>query len=89
MSDIPTDPALADHLTEIREMLKEIGAEETWILRQAKDATITFTVADDLPTELPNARVSLGATLPLPDAGLFLVARFPASDGGEPGAEKR
>jgi hypothetical protein len=77
MNDTPTDPALADHLTEICDMLEEIGAENIYILRNVDNVNVSLELND-----LPHG-------LSLPNAGLVLVARFPAGDGGQPQIDLR
>ena len=72
-----TDPALAENLAGVCEMLNEIGAKGTWILRGVGDVDVGYAANGER------------LTLALADAGLFLVARFPASDGVEAGIESR
>jgi len=73
-----TDPALAENLAETCDILNEIGADGIWLLRGVEDVDVTFTYPNGEPL-----------TMRLADAGLFLVARFPSGDGGEPGIETR
>ncbi len=77
MSNTQADPALAKNLTEICDMLKEIGADGLCILRDVDAVTISLEL-NDLPHDLS-----------LDDAGLVLVARFPTSDGGQPQIDLR
>lgn len=74
----PVDPALADNLAELTALAGEIGAEGVVVLRGARDAQVTYT-APDLP----------GVSLDVADGGLYVLLRFPASDGGAPGIERR
>lgn len=81
MTNHPTtlDTALAENLAEVCSILGEIGAEGIWIVRGAIAPGLSFT--------LPGMEAP--AYLDIADAGLLLVARFPATDGGEPGVETR
>jgi len=75
VSTEPPDPALAENLAEIRAMLGEIGAEGIFILRGITDIRLGFKVR------------GVPADFEIAPCGLLLVARFPASDGGEAGLE--
>ncbi len=72
------DPALAENIDEITDMLREIGASGTWLLRDVGNVDLSFRDAGGEPF-----------TLALDDAGLILVARFPAADGRGPDVETR
>jgi len=76
---IDIDPALAGNLAEVCNILKEIGAEGVLIVRGAIAPGLSFT--------LPGGGAP--AYLDIADAPVLLVARFPATDGGEPGVETR
>ena len=78
MNDTPIDPALAENIDEITDMLREIGASGTWLLRDVGNVDIRFRDAGGEPF-----------TLAIDDAGLILVARFPAGDGRGPDVETR
>ena len=78
-ADLLNDNALAENLAETCDILNEIGAAGIWILRGA--------IAPGLAFSLPGYEAPV--YLDIADAGLLLVARFPAGDGGEPGIETR
>jgi len=71
------DTALAANLAGVCEMLNEVGAKGVWVLRGVSDVDVSYAANGER------------LTLDLAEAGLFLVARFPASDGGETGIESR
>jgi len=73
------DVALAENLAEACDILQEIGAEGVLIVRGAVAPGLSFT--------LPGMEAP--AYLDIADCGLLLIARFPATDGGEPGVETR
>ncbi len=75
MNDTPIDPALAENIDEISNMLHEIGASGVWLLHDIQNMQIE---TDDNP-----------GLLLLGDGGLFLVAKFPARDGRGPDVDWR
>ena len=88
-----TDLALAGHLQELTRIANEIGAQGIWLIRGATRARLIYEPAGEeieLP-DIPGAQVSgsLDININLADAGVLVVMRFPASDGGEPGIESR
>lgn len=96
------DPALRDHLTELAELAREIGAVSVHVVRGARGARLVYDLAHPEIDEAMDALrqmmdklppgISLSFTkdvhLAIDDpAGVLVVLRFPASDGGESGVE--
>jgi hypothetical protein len=83
-AQVEFDPTLAENLVDLIELAKTIGAEGVYVLRGVTGAALQYTPAgeinalDDLG---PNTTVNLSMTLPLNDAGVLVVMRFPATDG--------
>jgi len=67
------DLYLQDNLQEIKQIVTEAGAEDTWIIR-GSTATI-------MQMDIRGRRIALE----IPDAGTLFIARFPATDGEAPG----
>ena len=79
------DPALRDHLDELTELAREIGAAAVTIIRQPAKAQLYLDwqkrIVDGNQVKI------LDFASPRRPAGLLVVLRFPASDGGETGVE--
>ena len=58
--------ALKDNLEEIDEILRECGAESTWIIEATAHMTLTFSIDDHQ------------ILLPITNGGTLLVSFFPA-----------
>lgn len=76
------DPALREHLAELAALAREVGAAEVTIIRQPWVARLFIDIGDGY-----GAKVFDLAYLDEVAAGLLVVLRFPASDGGEAGVE--
>jgi hypothetical protein len=72
------DHGLGENLDDICNILDTMGARGTWILRNSRFVELSF-------YNVHGERVAL----PLPDGGLFLVARFPMPDGAPMDIEVR
>lgn len=72
----PYDPALADHLAELKEICQETGATEVRVLRHAGMTWLYYEA---------NGRVR---EVRIPKSGTIFIARFSTTDGGEPGLEQ-
>lgn len=70
------DPALADHLAELKEICQETGATEVQVLRHADMAWLYYEA---------NGRIG---EVRIPKSGTIIIARFSTTDGGEPGLEQ-
>ncbi len=84
------DPALAEHLEELTDIANEIGAEGIWLIRGARNATLTYTPEGTVEQPgIPGVAVTmnLNLSLELTDAGVLVIIRFPAGDGREAGIE--
>ena len=75
MSTYPLDPALTEHIAELKEVCREIGAIEMHVIRLADQAWIYAQVGEQVEE------------IRLADVGLLFVARFRNTDGGKPGVE--
>ena len=87
-----SDPALTEQLESLAAIANEAGAEGVFILRGATDASLTYTPQGELrQIQLPKleATTSLSLTVPLADAGVLVIIRFPAGDGQDVGVEFR
>lgn len=74
----PLDPALAEHLAELTDLLHEIGAEGIWLIRDTGQAKLIFDLLDRAaPGDKTEFFQRVGP------AGILLLARFPAGDGGQ------
>lgn len=79
----PTDPALAGHLAELKEtcsersvaICREIGAIDMRVLRDTDMAWLYY-----------EAKGQIGE-FRIPKSGTIFLARFSATDGGDPGLE--
>lgn len=76
----PVDPALSEHLTELLDLANEAGAEGAWILRGIQEVMLLYQTDPDQDHPL---------ALELADAGVYVLLRFPATDGGVEGIESR
>jgi len=87
------DPKLHPRLNDLAEIAKRAGAEGIWLIRGATDAHLLYTPIGQPGSHgipgLDKVSTSLTIRLDLADAGVLVVMRFPASDGGEPGIESR
>jgi len=88
--NIPYDSALADHLAALKETCRQIGATEMRVLRDAEMAWLYYETISQNPgnpdTRSPSKSRTIGE-LRLPRSGVIFLARFTATDGGEPGVE--
>jgi len=86
----PYDSALADHLADLKQTCRQIGATEMRVLRDAEMAWLYYeTIAHDPgnpDTHSPSKSRTIGE-LRIPKSGVIFLARFTATDGGEPGVE--
>ena len=71
----PYDPVLADHLAELKEVCREIGAIEMRVIRGVRAARIHYET---------NGQIG---DLTMPESGVIFIARFTAMDGGGIGVE--
>ena len=71
----PTDPALAGHLAELKEICREVGAIDMRVLRNADMAWLYYEA---------NGQVG---EIRIPKSSTIFLARFSATDGGDPGLE--
>lgn len=78
------DPALADHLTELAELAREIGATGVTIIRRPGKAQLNLRF--DERAEGNSIKI-LDFAYPGKPAGVLVVLRFPQSDGGKSGVE--
>jgi hypothetical protein len=95
----PIDPALGEYLQTLLAVAAEIGAAGCWVIRGATMAHLTYSpdapvveaAIEKLAEELRkgNFDISLNTDirLDIEDAGVLVLIRFPASDGGESGIE--
>jgi hypothetical protein len=94
----PIDPALGEQLQTLLAVAAEIGAAGCWVIRGATAARFVY-VPDsalraayeklnqelgDIPVRLD---INMDVDLKIEDAGVLVLIRFPASDGGESGIE--
>jgi hypothetical protein len=85
------DPSLAGQLKTLISMANGFGAEGIWLIRGAVEPELRYQVdPEQIDPDLPkNVSLDLEIVLGLAEAGVLVVMRFPASDGGQDGVEKR
>lgn len=93
----PIDPALYEHLKELADLAREIGASSIMAIRHPLNAKLQFELPLDqemsrrFEADLPNPEIqinlNLSTTIELTQAGLLLIIKFPTSDEREPPVE--
>lgn len=84
MTNQPTDPALSAHLAELAELAREIGAAEVMIIRRPGKAQLNLRFDERVGG---NSIKIFDFAHPGNPAGVLVVLRFSASDGGAAGVE--
>lgn len=77
------DSDLSEHLNKLTDLANKAGAEGIWLVRGAQNAVLLYDAGD--ATDPANDPIALE----IADASIIMVARFPQSDGREPGIESR
>lgn len=81
----------ATQLQILTTMANRFGAEGIWLIRGAVEPALHYKVDPEQidPDLLENVDLNLEIVLGLAEAGVLVVMRFPAGDGGPAGVEKR
>jgi hypothetical protein len=82
------------NLDDLIEAANQAGAEGAWIIRGSNKVKVKTTWPKEerpkyQPGETDASIGEMGFFLDLAPAGVVVVMRFPAGDGGEPGIESR
>lgn len=70
---------LAGHLGQLAELANQAGAEGVWVIRGSKVPSLIYNTEHSVTPVI----------LDLEEAGVLVLMRFPASDGGEEGIESK